>query len=122
MTWAEDYDGAVAGEADVEGVRCVRLDLAAQRRGVTYRRIELYLARTDARPVQADLYVASEKLAKRATFDMGVIEGRQRVTAMKLVDRIQAGRETTIRYLSRAPASIGDEYYNPMFLTRRDPD
>src|SRR5512141_422575 len=50
MTWAEDYDGAVAGEADVEGVRCVRLDLAAQRRGVTYRRIELYLARSDARP------------------------------------------------------------------------
>ncbi len=122
MTWAEDYDGAIAGEVDVEGVACVRLDLAAQRRGVTYRRLELYLARSDAHPVQADLYVASEKLAKRATFEMGAIGGRRRVTAMRLVDRIQAGRETLIRYLARAPRSIPDEYYNPMFLTRRDPD
>jgi hypothetical protein len=122
MTWAEDYDGAIAGEAEIEGVPCVRLDLEAQRRGVTYRRLELYLARSDARPVQADLYVASERVAKRATFEMGTIDGRRRVTAMRLLDRIQAGRETVIRYLARSSRTIGDEYYNPMFLTRHDPD
>ena len=122
MTWAEDYDGEIAGEEEVEGVACVRLDLVAQRRGVTYRHIELYLARSDARPVRADLYVASERLAKRATFEMTTEGGRQRVSAMKLVDRIQTNRETLIRYLSRSPRSIGDEYYNPMFLTRHDPD
>jgi Outer membrane lipoprotein-sorting protein len=122
MTWAEDYDGTIAGQVEVEEVPCVRLDLEAQRRGVTYRRLELYLARVDARPVQADLYVASEKLAKRATFEMGTIEGRRRVTAMRLLDRIRAGRETVIRYLARSARSLGDEYYNPMFLTRHDPD
>jgi hypothetical protein len=122
MTWAEDYDGAVAGEAEVDGIACVRVDLEAQRRGVTYRRIELYLARTDARPVQADLYVASDKLAKRATFEMGTIDGRRRVMAMKIADRIEKGRETLIRYLARSSRSLPDEYYNPMFLTRHEPD
>ena len=122
MTWAEDYDGAISGEAEVDGVACVRLDLAARHRGVTYKRIELYLARADARPVQADLYVASEKLAKRATFEMGEIDGRRRVMAMKIADRIERGRETVIRYLTRSPRSLSDEYYNPMYLTRHEPD
>src|SRR3990172_1260587 len=121
MTWAEDYDGAISGEAEVEGVACVRLDLAAQHRGVTYKRIELYLARADARPVQADLYVASEKLAKRATFEMGEIDGRRRVTAMRIADRIHRGREAPVRYLTRSPRSLSDEYYNPMYLTRHEP-
>ncbi len=122
MTWADDYDGAIAGEADAEGVACVRLDLVAQRRGVTYHRIQLYLARSDAHPVKADLYVSSERLAKRATFEMGTVDGRPRVTAMRLLDQIQTGRETFIHYLSRSPRSLSDEYYNPMFLTRHDPD
>jgi Outer membrane lipoprotein-sorting protein len=122
LTWAEDYDGTVAGEADVDGVACRRLDLEARRKGVTYARIELYLARADARPVRADLYVVSEKLAKRATFAVEQVDGRPQVVAMTLADQIQRGRETVIRYLSRAAASIPDEYYNPMFLTRHEPD
>jgi hypothetical protein len=122
MTWAEDYDGTLAGQSEVEGVPCWRLDLTAQRHGVTYQRIELYLARSDGHPVQADLYLASEKLAKRASFAIGVVDGKPLVTAMTLQDRIQTDRETVIRYLARSPRSIGDEFYNPMFLTRHEPD
>jgi hypothetical protein len=47
MSWAEDYDGVESGEADVGGVPCRRLDVKAQRRGVTYQRIELYVAKLD---------------------------------------------------------------------------
>jgi len=122
LTWAEDYTGVVAGEEDVGGVPCTRLDLSAARRGVTYARITLYLARADGHPVSADLYVASEKLAKRATFEMGTLEGRHGVVAMRLRDEIQAGRETVIQYLGRQPRELGDEYYNPAFLTRHDPE
>jgi hypothetical protein len=122
MTWAEDYGGAVAGEAEVEGVPCLKLDLAAQRRGVTYARIELYLAKADARPVQADLYVASDRLAKRATFEVGTVNGERRVQAMVLADQIQTHRRTVIRYLATAPRAIGEAYYNPMFLTHHDPE
>jgi len=122
LTWAEDYDGKVEGEATVEGVPCFKLDITGQRKGVSYPRIVLFLARNDRRPVQADLYVASDKLAKQARFRIGVIDGRRMVTEMILTDRIQAGRQTEVHYLSRSAKALGDEYYNPAFLVRADID
>ncbi len=122
LTWAEDYTGTVAGEAEVDGVPCRRLELTAARRGVTYARISLLLARSDDHPVSAELYVASERIAKRATFEMGDVGGRPGVVAMRLRDEIQTGRETVIRYLAREPKDIPDEYFNPMVLTRHAPE
>jgi len=122
LTWAEDYAGEVTGEEAVDGEPCTRLELAAARRGVTYARITLFLSRADAHPVAADLYLASEKLAKRATFEMGTVAGQPSVVAMRLHDEIQTGRETRIEYLSRRAGELPDEYFNPVFLTRHDPE
>lgn len=120
MSWSEDYDGIVAGEFTINGIPCIRLNLTAQRKGVSYQRIELYLSRQGSKPVKADLYVASDKLAKQATFSLEPVDGRLQVAEMKLLDQIQTGRETVIRYLSRRSRAIPDEFYNPMFLTRND--
>jgi hypothetical protein len=117
MTWSEDYVGSVTGKTTVDGTPCLKLDLTAKTRGVSYQRVELYLAEADHRPLRADLYVASDKLAKKATFALETIDGRPQVAAMVLADMIQTGRETRIRYLSRKARTIADEYYNPMFLT-----
>ncbi len=121
MAWADDYGGEVAGTDEVGGVPCQRLALRARRKGVTYQRIELWLARADAHPVQADLYVASDKLAKRATFALERVEGRLQVSTMTLVDQIQANRSTVIRYLARHPRTVPEEFFNPMFLVRNEP-
>jgi hypothetical protein len=117
MTWSEDYDGDIAGKTSVDGVPCLKLDLVAKTRGVSYQRVELYVAESDHRPLRADLYVASDKLAKKARFVLEPIDGRLQVSTMLLLDMIQTGRETRIRYLSRKARTIADEYYNPMFLT-----
>lgn len=121
MTWAGDYGGELRGEAEVEGRPCLRLDLTSRRSGAAYQRIELYLDRADARPVRADLFLASAKLAKQASFQLETIDGRPQVSAMTLEDRIQSGRKTVIRYLSRSGRSIPDAFYNPMYLTRNEP-
>jgi hypothetical protein len=120
LSWSEDYGGAVSGEAEVGGVRCLVLDLVAERAGVTYPRQRLYLAAADGRPVKAELFVASEKQAKEATFEVERVGGRVQVAAMRIVDLLQANRETVVTYVSRAPREIPDELYNPMFLTRGD--
>lgn len=120
LTWAEDYDGSVVGEESAEGVPCLKLDIVGQRKGVTYPRIVLYLAKADHRPVLAELYVASDKLAKEARFRMETADGRRQVSAMVLTDRLQSGRETEIRYLSRKAKALGDEFYNPAFLIRAE--
>lgn len=120
LSWSEDYGGAVVGEAEVEGVRCLVLELAATRAGVTYPRQRLWLAAADRRPVKAELFVASDKQAKEATFAVERVDGRVQVAAMRIVDLLQANRETVVTYLSRAPRDLPDELYNPMFLTRGD--
>lgn len=120
LTWAEDYDGAVVGEDVKQGVPCLKLDITGQRKGVSYPRIVLYLAKNDRRPIEAELYVASDKLAKQASFRYGSVGGRRLVTVMVLTDRIQPGRQTEMHYLSRAARSLPDEYYNAAFLVRSD--
>jgi hypothetical protein len=120
LTWAEDYDGQVIGEAVVEGVPCIKLDITGQRKGVSYARIVLSLAKSDHSPVHAELYVASDKLAKEATFKFGAIAGQKLVNTMVLTDRLQNERITEVHYLSRASKALPDEYYNPAFLVRTD--
>ncbi len=122
MTWAEDYDGRIAGEAVIDGVPCLKLDISGQRKGVSYPRIVLSLAKSDRRPVHAELYVASDKLAKTASFQVGEVDGRRLVTAMVLTDHLQRERRTEVHYLSRSARALPDEYYNPAFLVRADID
>lgn len=120
LTWAEDYDGKVDGEKTIDGVPCLKLDIVGQRKGVSYPRIVLYLAKNDRHPVFAELYVASDKLAKEAAFELGSVGGQKLVTTMRLTDRLQRERVTEVRYLSRNPKALPDEYYNPAFLVRSD--
>ena len=120
MTWSEDYEGKIVGETKIDDIPCLRLDLTATRKGVSYQRVELYLSKVGSKPVKADLYVASDKLAKQALFTVESVDGRPQVSSMRLIDQIQTNRETLIRYVSRKARTIPDEYYNPMFLTRSD--
>lgn len=122
LTWAEDYDGKLEGEQTVEGIPCLKLDLLGQRKGVSYPRIVLYLAKSSHHPVLAELYVASDKLAKRAHFELGVVNGRKLVTKMILTDLLQRERRTELAYLARTRKALPDEYYNPAFLVRAEID
>lgn len=118
MTWSEDYQGQLNGEAEIQGKRCQVLALDAVRNGVTYRHIALYLERGSALPVKADLFVDSGKRAKEAWFEAGKLDGKQRVVSMTLLDDIQHNRKTVIRYRSMTPKALPDEFFNPATLIR----
>src|SRR5882724_6563509 len=69
MAWSGDYDGNIAGVEQCgpsDARSCVHLSLRALRKNVSYARMELWVQQGDYEPVRADLYVASDKLAKRA--------------------------------------------------------
>jgi len=125
MQWAGDYDGEVLGEEPCEpgaARTCKHLSLHTLRKGTTYARVELWLDAELLHPVRADLYLTSNKLAKRARFALATSTGRTLVTEMLLSDEIQANRQTLVRYLSRVPKQTPDEWFNPMFLTRAQVD
>lgn len=132
MTWSEDYDGVVEDEVDCpvpppnlpeatappKPRRCLHLDLAQARSGVTYARIELYLEKSIKLPIKADLYVGSGKRAKEAWYVPKPIEGQQRIMAMLLLDDIQPNRRTVVHYRSIVPKAAPDEFFNPAALVR----
>lgn len=120
LSWSDDYAGTLAGDgpcpAPDEARSCQHLSLQATRKGVTYARIELWLGKARHEPVAAELYVQSEKLAKRARFVLDKT-GRQ-VDAMLLHDALAGGRETQVRYLARMARAVPETWLNPMFLSR----
>jgi hypothetical protein len=120
MSWAEDYGGTVAGIEDCGEPKqaCVHLSLAANRKGVTYQRIELWLGKAKHEPIKADLYVQSDKLAKQARFVTDKPVAPTMVTEMLLQDQLTSRKETRVRYLARKEHSVPEAWLNPMFLAR----
>jgi outer membrane lipoprotein-sorting protein len=120
MTWAGDYSGAVVRELEVDGVLCLELDLAALRKSISYQRVVLHVAKSDYRPVHADLFAASDRKIKQARYGVETRNGRTSVTRMTLIDEIQTSRETQVLVQSNKPRRFGDELFNLMYLSRND--
>ena len=127
LRWSQDYAATLVGaEPCAEGAApsapaaatCWHLSLAAQRKGVSYARIELWLGRTHHEPVRADLYVQSDKLAKQARFIADRPERPTRIDVMELSDQLGNGRRTRIEYLSRQARRVPESWLNPMALVR----
>ena len=120
LSWADDYTGSVAGEEPCgePAQPCLHLSLAANRKGVTYQRIELWIGKARSEPVKADLYVQSDKLAKQARFVMDKPGAPTAVTEMLLRDQLTNKKETQVRYVSRREKTVPEAWLNPMFLAR----
>ena len=119
LSWADDYTGTLVGDATCADQRpCLHLSLQAARKGLSYQRIELWLGRQHHEPLAADLYVQSDKLAKRAVFVLDKAAAPTRVDAMLLTDELGGGKQTRVRYLSRQPREVPAQWLNPMFLAR----
>ena len=125
MSWANDYTGTLVGEArcgdGTDGAAqqaCLHLSLNANRKGVSYQRIELWVGKARYEPIRADLYVQSDKLAKQARFVMDKPGAPTMVTEMVLLDRLSNHKETRVRYLSRKERVVPETWLNPMFLAK----
>jgi hypothetical protein len=120
LSWADDYSGSVrAEEACGEPKQaCLRLGLTANRKSVTYQRMDLWIGKARHEPIKADLYVQSDKLAKVATFVMDKATAPTTVTEMLLRDQLTNKKETQVRYLARKDRTVPEAWLNPMFLAR----
>ena len=120
LSWADDYAGTVAGEESCgePAQKCMHLSLAANRKSVTYQRIELWIGKAKNEPIKADLYVQSDKLAKQARFVTDKADAPTAVTEMRLRDQLTNKKETQVRYLNRKEKTVPEAWLNPMFLAR----
>jgi hypothetical protein len=120
LSWADDYSGTLVAEEPCGQPQqsCLHLSLGATRKGLSYQRIELWLGKARHEPVQADLYVHSDKLAKQARFVMDHPLAPTAVVEMLLRDQLTTRKETQVRYLERQPHTVPEAWLNPMFLAR----
>jgi outer membrane lipoprotein-sorting protein len=120
MTWSEDYSGTIVGQETLQGAAATKLELRSAREGTTYDRILLWVRADNFQPLQAELYLASGKLAKVANYELGALQGRPVIIKTYLQDRIQHNRRTVLQYRSIEAAEIPDKLYNPAYLVREN--
>lgn len=123
LTWSDDYQGQWQGAESVNDEHQVTyathlIELTAKTNGASYQRIELWLEQESGFPIKANLYLRSGKLAKQAYFARGIRNEQPAVTAMTLIDAIQADQKTVIEYQSITSWQLDDKFYNPSFLAR----
>lgn len=112
LTWSGDYDGELLAQTDTT----LTLALTAQRKGLTYSKIQLELDKMTKAPVSAKLYVQSGKLAKQALFELGEMNNRPMVVGMTLIDAIQTSKRTVVHYLQQTPSHLPPLAFNPRYL------
>jgi hypothetical protein len=126
LSWSEDYSGTIEAEEPCQGPAasaatgagraCLRLALQAKRKGVSYQRITLWVGKERHEPLRAELFVQSDKLAKRAEFHY---EGSgQQVAELRLQDALSQQKLTLMRYEGRRSRQVPENWFNPMFLAR----
>jgi outer membrane lipoprotein-sorting protein len=110
MRWAEDYEATIESEDEGNWV----LALRARRKGLTYERIRVWVARKDHSPVRAEYLTAAGKILKRARFEgYRMMAGRVRPTRLEIESAVNASEHSTLEVESMSPRSFPVSLFNP---------
>lgn len=116
-----DYTPTLAGEEEVEGQACYKLDLKARDRSVAYDRV-LYWVKSDGTfyPVRAEYYtISGKKLKWLVASEVALLGGRRRPTLLTMESALDVGARTTLRFLAiDEAAKLEDTLFTPSALER----
>jgi len=115
-SWSQDYKIESDAKELCEQKPCVKLELRALRPSATYQRIVLWVEHQSGRPLTADLFLQSDKLAKQARFVTGISNGSESVREMVMTDKLGNHRETRVTYGTATKKDVPKAWLNPMHL------
>ena len=88
------------------------VELEAKDSSIAYKRVRLWIDAASYEPRQADFYVASGKLLKRAHYrKFGVMAGSRVVTEVEIEDLLRAGNRTVLRYANLTARDNADRMF-----------
>jgi hypothetical protein len=116
-----DYQARLAGEEEVDGHPCWRLELKARDRSVAYDRV-VYWVRSDGTdfPVKADYHTASGRRLKWLSLS-GVerLGCRRRPAVLLMESALEPGARTELRFLAiEDDVRLDDRMFTPSALER----
>lgn len=125
---AKDYKAELEGEeeiADGERIkrRCHKLVLGAISPDVTYHRVDMWVEVGSARPIKARFLAESGRLLKTAYYRKFQPQlGRERPTEVVIIDGLDPGWVTVMRYSDYAWRDVPDAWLQRDYLPRFKPE
>lgn len=108
-----DYVTRSTTESAVDGRNAYLLDLGAKDPSVAYSRVQLWVDRASYQPIQADFFVVSGKLIKRAHYrDYAEMDGHRVLTRIEIDDLLRPGNRTVMRYSNLHPKDNPEKMFN----------
>lgn len=121
LSLTNDYHPTLAGEEDVEGVPCYRLELKARDRSVAYDHV-VYHVRSDGTffPVRADYHTVSGKRLKSLVLtEVERLGTRPRPSLLTMESALEAGAKTFLRFLKvEDDPKLDERLFTPSALER----
>lgn len=125
---AREYAAEWLGEEDmVDGERvmrrAVKLGLSAAVPEVTYHRAEVWLDKSNARPLRARFFAESGRLLKTAFYrKFQHVLGRERPMEVVIIDGLDTGWVTVLRYSDWTYREVPDLWFQRDYLPRFKPE
>jgi outer membrane lipoprotein-sorting protein len=107
--WFGDYDSTIASE----DAKSWTLQLNANKKGLTYEKIKLKVAKKTFFPIEAEYQTKAGKALKFAKFeDYGEIAGKKRPRKIIIEDAINTSEKSEIIVISMKPEEFPDGLFN----------
>lgn len=126
--FAKDYRATAATEEDIQDGdrrprRCYKLRLESRTPEANYHSIEMWVDRTNARPVKARFHAESGKLLKTAYYRRyQAVFGIERPTEMVIIDGLEPDWVTVMRYSGWVRRDVPEAWLQRDYLPRFRPE
>ena len=114
-----DYNPRVLRTEKVDGEDYYVLELLAEDRGVTYRRVVLWVNKSNHRPLKAEFYSLSNRLMKTCAYEnFREMAGKRRPASLVMEDALRAGEKSVLEYDQMKLRDLPDKVFSKDYLKK----
>jgi len=114
-----DYNPKLIGTETIAGEEHYLLELNAVDRGVTYRRVKLWVNKSNHRPHKAEFYSLSNRLMKTCTYEnFQAMAGKIRPTRLVMQDALRSGESSIMEYRQMKLRDLPDRVFSRDYLKK----
>jgi len=119
VNFSGDYTPEIAGEEELAGRICHRLNLTANAEDVTYSKAVLWVEKETFHPIQAEFYGLSGRRLKGCSYEgYRDLAGRLRPARLVMSDPILQGRISIIEYDRMRVEPLPEKYFTDDYMKK----
>lgn len=117
--FAGDYTPSLLRTEKVDGQEHYVLELIGVDRGVTYRRVLLWVNKANYHPRKAEFYTLSNRLMKTCSYEnFRDMAGKQRPTRLVMSDALKSGEQSVLEYAQMKLRDLPDKVFSKDYLKK----